>query len=166
MCAAYKMHHTSSISYAALSSAGLCERVWQALCHARHAVASADHAVRAQLQPRNTTCRTDCSRVLYLINGSCMLAGFRRTSFHGLFLAVYQHATNPACWRSLAWHGICVFIQHPTAVIIRLHSAGAIWALYYATSGTAKTADSFDQVLCHAEQDFQVRIVLHLLSVK
>ncbi len=147
MCAAYKMHHTSSVSYAALSSAGLCERVWQALCHARCAVASADHAVKAQVQPRNTTRKTDCSRMLYLINGSCMLAGFRRTSFHELFLAVYHYATNPACWGSLAWHGVCAIILHPSVVMTQLHSTGAIWALYYATSGTAILARNFDQVL-------------------
>ena len=147
MCAADKMHHTSGVSYAALSSAGLCERVWQALCLANCAVASADHVVKAQVQSSNTTCETDCSRMLYLINGSCMLAGFRRTSFQGLFLAVYHHATNPACWQSLAWHGVCAIIQHPSAVIKRLHSTGAIWALYYASSGTAMTADTFDQVL-------------------
>ena len=147
MCAAYKMHHTSSALYAVLSSAGLCERVRQALRHARCVVASADNAVKAQVRSSNTTRKTDCSRMLYLINGSCMLAGFRRTSFHGLFLAVYQCAANPACWGSLAWHGVCAITLHPSVLMTQLHSTGAIWALYYATSGTAIIADSFDQVL-------------------
>ncbi|KAL0033665.1 hypothetical protein WJX79_010885 [Trebouxia sp. C0005] len=60
--------------------------------------------------------------------------GFQRTSFHGLFLAVYHYTTNPACWRSLAWHGVCAIIPNPSDNLSWPHSTGAIWALYYATS--------------------------------
>ena len=143
MCAAYNMHHTASASYAVLSSACLCERVWQGLCHA----AIADNAVKALVQSSNMTRKTDCSRMLHLINGSCMLAGFQRTSFLGLFLAVYHCAMNTACWGSLAWRGVCAIILHPSVVMTQLHSTGAIWALYYATSGTAILARNVDQVL-------------------
>ncbi len=85
--------------------------------------------------------------MLHLMNGSCMLAGFQHTTFHELLLAVYHYATNPACWRLSAWNGICAIIQHPSVVVTQLRSTGAIWALYYATSGTAIIAGNFDQVL-------------------
>ncbi len=155
MCAAYKMHHMSSVSYAALLSASVCETQCaklrgtpDVLRLVQNMLSKLSCTLRCCiLQPKQMSRKSDCSRMLHLMNGSCMFAGFQRTSFHELFLAIYRYATSPACWRLSAWNGICAIIQHPSVVMTQLHSTGAIWALYYATSGTAILACKFDQVL-------------------
>ncbi len=48
MCVAHKMHHMSSVSYAALLSASVCETQCAKLCGTPD-VLSAKHAVKAQL---------------------------------------------------------------------------------------------------------------------